>query len=126
MNFDLSFVMVVVGNDAVTKNSIGIVAGKIVEIGDLTGSAAQEIDATGLHIFPGVIDPHVHFNEPGRERWGGALQRAPRPWPAGGGTCFFDMRLNSSPPGAGGESFDLKRQSRRGNRAGPTLPSGAV
>ena len=31
----------------------------------------REIDATGLHVFPGGLDPHVHFNEPGRTDWEG-------------------------------------------------------
>src|ERR1035438_1504236 len=43
---------------------IGIAAGKIVSFN--RGSAREEIDATGWHLFPGVIDSHVHFNEPGR------------------------------------------------------------
>jgi len=38
---------------------------------ELEGTADEEIDATGLHVFPGCIDPHVHFNEPGREDWEG-------------------------------------------------------
>ena len=29
----------------------------------------EEIDASGLHVFPGGIDSHVHFNEPGRTEW---------------------------------------------------------
>jgi allantoinase len=85
------------------------VAGSIVEIGDLSGTAVEEIDATGLHIFPGVIDPHVHFNEPGRTDWEG-FAAGSAALAAGGGTCFFDMPLNSSPPTLDGESFDLKRK----------------
>jgi allantoinase len=98
----------VVGSDAVTQASIGITDGKIVETGDLTGDAREEIDATDLHIFPGVIDPHVHFNEPGRTDWEG-LDTGSAALAAGGGTCFFDMPLNSSPPTLDGPSFDLKR-----------------
>ena len=48
---------------------IGIAGGKIVSFS--SGTAREEIDATGLHIFPGVIDAHVHFNEPGRKDWEG-------------------------------------------------------
>ena len=43
------------------------------------------IDATGLHIFPGLIDPHVHFNEPGRAHWEG-IATGSRALAAGGGT----------------------------------------
>src|ERR1700744_29898 len=97
----------IVGSDGVTPASLGIAGGKIVEIGDLTGSATEEIDASGLHIFPGVIDPHVHFNEPGRADWEG-IATGSAALAAGGGSCFFDMPLNSSPPTLDGASFDLK------------------
>ena len=51
---------------------IGIVAGQIAALeSELNGSAAETLDATGLHIFPGLIDAHVHFNEPGRADWEG-------------------------------------------------------
>ena len=40
--------------------------GRIVAIGDLGRAEATEIiDCTGLHVLPGVIDPHVHLREPG-------------------------------------------------------------
>ena len=38
---------------------------------ELPGDAREEIDARGLHVLPGVIDAHVHFNEPGRTDWEG-------------------------------------------------------
>jgi allantoinase len=98
----------VVTADGVTENSIAVTDGKIVEIGDIIGGAKEEIDATGLHIFPGVIDPHVHFNEPGRTEWEG-IATGSSALAAGGGSCFFDMPLNSSPPTLDGPSFDLKR-----------------
>jgi allantoinase len=98
----------IVTSEGVTPGSIGVNAGKIVEIGDVAGSAKEEIDAFGLHIFPGLIDPHVHFNEPGRTDWEG-FGTGSSALAAGGGTCFFDMPLNSSPPTLDGTSFDLKR-----------------
>ena len=61
-----------VGPDSVTRADIGILDGLIAEVGaELAGGAATEIDATGLHVFPGVVDPHVHFNDPGRADWEG-------------------------------------------------------
>ena len=56
----------------------------------------REIDASGLTILPGLIDIHLHFNEPGRADWEGAATGS-RALAAGGGTLFFDMPLNSSP-----------------------------
>ncbi len=47
---------------------VAIRDGKVAAIGDVAaGSGAQEIDASGLHVLPGVIDTQVHFREPGLE-----------------------------------------------------------
>src|SRR5476651_1301393 len=87
---------------------IGVVDGKIAALeAGLNSSAGKTIDATGLHIFPGLIDAHVHFNEPGRADWEG-IETGSRALAAGGGTLFFDMPLNAHPPTCDAESFDLK------------------
>ena len=45
---------------------IGVRDGRIGAVGDLAGrSAAERVDASSLHVLPGVIDTHVHFREPG-------------------------------------------------------------
>ncbi len=87
---------------------IAIEDGKIVAIGPELPGAAEEIDARGLHVFPGLIDVHLHFNEPGRTEWEGAATGS-RALAAGGGTLFFDMPLNSSPCTVNADAFDLKR-----------------
>src|SRR3712207_2981159 len=92
-----------------SEQDIGIVEGKIVAVGkSLSGSAASEIDAHGLAIFPGVIDAHVHFNEPGRADWEG-FATGSRAAAAGGTTTVFDMPLNAHPPTIDRTSFELKR-----------------
>jgi allantoinase len=68
----------------------------------------EEIAADGLLVFPGVIDVHVHFNEPGRADWEGAATGS-RALAAGGGTLFFDMPLNSTPCTVNARAFDGKR-----------------
>src|ERR1700738_1024744 len=79
------------------EQDIGISEGKIVALGrNLSGSTKSEIDAGHLTIFPGVIDSHVHFNEPGRADWEG-FATGTRAAAAGGVTTVFDMPLNSSP-----------------------------
>lgn len=89
---------------------IAVEAGRLHAIGpQLEGSARAEIDAQGLHIFPGVIDAHVHFNEPGRTEWEG-FATGTRALAAGGTTTFFDMPLNASPPTLDAKSFTLKRK----------------
>src|ERR1700685_1724636 len=87
---------------------IAIEDGKIVAIGPELPGGANEIDAGGLHIFPGLIDVHLHFNEPGRTEWEGAATGS-RALAAGGGTLFFDMPLNSTPCTVNAEAFDRKR-----------------
>ena len=72
-----------------------------------TLKAKDEINAEGLHIFPGLIDTHVHFNEPGRTKWEG-IASGSSALAAGGGSVFFDMPLNSDPPLLKDEDFKAK------------------
>jgi allantoinase len=91
------------------QQDIGIAEGKFVALApNLRGTARAEIDATKLAIFPGAIDSHVHFNEPGRTEWEG-FATGSRAAAAGGTTTIFDMPLNSHPPTIDGPSFDAKR-----------------
>src|SRR5256885_13443323 len=91
------------------EQDIGISDGKIVALGrNLSGPAELEIDARGLTIFPGVIDAHVHFNEPGRTDWEG-FATGSRAAAAGGTTTVFEMPLNAHPPTTNRENFELKR-----------------
>ncbi|HTV49508.1 MAG TPA: allantoinase AllB [Phycisphaerae bacterium] len=99
----------VITPDGVQKKDIAISDGRIVQLAaEIEGAAGEEIDANGLTVFPGLIDPHVHFNEPGRTEWEG-FSTGSSALAAGGGTCFFDMPLNASPPTLDGASFDTKR-----------------
>ncbi len=98
----------VVTHESVSVADVGIADGKIVAVGEtLGGSSREEIKADGLHIFPGVIDSHVHFNEPGRADWEG-IETGSRALAAGGGTMFFDMPLNAHPPTCDAASFNEK------------------
>lgn len=59
----------VVLKNSVEKKDILVENGKIVKIADnIPANGDKEIDATGLHVFPGLIDMHVHLREPGFER----------------------------------------------------------
>ena len=92
------------------RADLAVADGRIVALGlDLPGTGKEEINAEGLHVFPGVIDSHVHFNEPGRTHWEG-FATGTAALAAGGATAFFDMPLNSSPPTIDAKSFDLKLQ----------------
>ncbi|MBA3944794.1 MAG: allantoinase [Herpetosiphonaceae bacterium] len=98
----------VVSASAVQVADIAITDGQIVAIGPaLGGTSGTEIDAHGLHLMPGVIDAHVHFNEPGRTEWEG-FATGTCALALGGTTTYFDMPLNAHPPTIDGASFDLK------------------
>jgi allantoinase len=92
-----------------TTADVAIGDGRIAEIGPELGGASHEIDARGLFVLPGLIDVHVHFNEPGRTHWEGAATGS-RALAAGGGTLFFDMPLNSTPCCVSAREVDRKRE----------------
>lgn len=75
---------------------------------DRAVTADQVIDATNLHVLPGVVDAHVHFNEPGRTDWEGFLSGTSAA-AAGGTTTVCDMPLNSHPPTLDARALSIKR-----------------
>src|SRR6201997_3462047 len=81
----------VVNQDGEGVRDIGIVGGRIAEIGSLShASAAEVIDCKGLHILPGVIDTQVHFREPGLTQKED-LETGSRSAVLGGVTAVFEM-----------------------------------
>ncbi|HEX7263246.1 MAG TPA: allantoinase AllB [Candidatus Dormibacteraeota bacterium] len=109
--------MIVRGGTVVTARGIeradvAIDGGQITAVGRNLAEDGEEIDASGLHVFPGGIDSHVHFNEPGRTEWediahgSGALA-------AGGYTSFIDMPLNNLPVTTDVAAFDLKLEAMK-------------
>ncbi len=109
MAFDLSIRnAAVVTPSGIEVLSIGISEGRIAELAPEPSQSAKEtIEAAGLHLFPGVVDAHVHFNDPGRAAWEGAATGSAA-FAAGGGGCFIDMPLNASPPTLDRASFEAK------------------
>ena len=86
----------VVNQDGEGARDIGVVNGRIAEIGALSqASAAEVIDCKGLHILPGVMDTQVHFREPGLEQKED-LETGSRSAVMGGVTAVFEMP-NTSP-----------------------------
>jgi allantoinase len=67
-------------------------------------------------LLPGVVDSHVHVDEPGRTEWEG-FASATRAAAAGGITTIVDMPLNSVPPTTTVEALHVKRQVARGQVA---------
>lgn len=94
--------------EGVLRADLAVAGGRIAAIQPgLDATAAHEMDAAGLHVFPGGVDPHVHMNEPGRAHWEG-FSHGTAALAAGGFTTFLDMPLNSLPVTVDAESFDLK------------------
>jgi allantoinase len=75
-------------------------------------SRAEE-DLGELALLPGLVDSHVHVNEPGRTDWEG-FATATRAAAAGGVTTLVDMPLNSIPPTVDGSGLDVKRKAADG------------
>ncbi len=93
-----------------TGLTLAVTDGTVTAAGpNIHGSACEEIDFGDALILPGWIDAHVHFNEPGRADWEG-IATGSRALAAGGGTTFFDMPLNSTPPVLTRKTFEEKRR----------------
>ncbi len=99
-----------VTGERVLRADLAVQGEKIVAVETEIPEAAKEtLDASGLHLFPGLIDTHVHFNEPGRVSWEG-ISSGSAALAAGGGTLYADMPLNSDPPLLGAADFEAKRR----------------
>jgi len=70
-------------------------------------------DLAGLALLPGLVDSHVHVNEPGRTDWEG-FASATRAAAAGGVTTIVDMPLNSIPPTTTVDGLEAKRKATEG------------
>ncbi|MBN9097605.1 MAG: allantoinase AllB [Pseudonocardia sp.] len=81
---------------------------------DVVVDGAQEVVlAADEVLLPGLVDTHVHVNEPGRTEWEG-FATATRAAAAGGVTTIIDMPLNSLPPTIDVPSLEIKRRAADG------------
>ncbi len=99
----------VVCPDGVRPASIHIESGSIVRIDD----ARPDVDVGDLVISSGIVDTHVHVNEPGRSEWEG-FDTATRAAAAGGVTTIVDMPLNSVPATVNVDALEAKRGAAAG------------
>ena len=76
-------------------------------------SGANVYDARKSVVMPGLVDTHVHINEPGRTEWEG-FETATRAAAAGGVTTLIDMPLNSIPATTTVAALEAKRKAARG------------
>lgn len=101
----------IVTESGIFDGGIGISDGKITLLGhELSkGKAAKVIDAKGQYVLPGMIDTHVHIDEPGRTEWEGFVTGS-RSLAAGGTTTYIDMPLNSLPATTTKEALEQKKE----------------
>lgn len=94
---------------------IGVKNGKIVRLAQSIppSEGLEALDASGLWVLPGVIDAHVHLNEPGMGHWEG-FRTGSAALAAGGVTTFIDMPLNGLPPTVTAEALRLKLEAAEG------------
>ncbi|TMR31638.1 allantoinase AllB [Actinomadura geliboluensis] len=77
------------------------------------GPAADAVDLGDVALLPGLVDTHVHVNEPGRTEWEG-FATATRAAAAGGVTALIDMPLNALPPTVDPPALAAKRAAAEG------------
>ncbi|MGA1813044.1 allantoinase AllB [Frondihabitans sp. 4ASC-45] len=91
--------------------SVSVTNGRITAIDDIDSAVTALEDRTlseGQVLMPGIVDTHVHVNEPGRTDWEG-FASATKAALKGGVTTIIDMPLNSIPPTTTPEALGLKR-----------------
>ena len=105
----------VVTAETVRPASVHIRDGVIVALGEWDDAPPDTplVDAGDAVVMAGLVDAHVHVNEPGRTRWEG-FATATRAAAAGGVTTIVDMPLNSIPPTTTQAGFAAKLAAARG------------
>ena len=94
--------------DKIISAYVVIDNGRIIDtVPHLPRDVLKIIDIGDKVLMPGVIDPHVHINEPGRTDWEG-FNTATKAALAGGITSLIDMPLNSSPVTTTAKAFEKK------------------
>ncbi|MFP5346823.1 MAG: allantoinase AllB [Actinomycetes bacterium] len=95
---------------------IGVSQGRVVVIEPLSSDlSAPEVVELGDDevLLPGLVDSHVHVNDPGRTEWEG-FPSATKAAAAGGVTTIIDMPLNCIPPTTTVDALDVKRKTAEG------------
>jgi allantoinase len=100
-------------------------SGRIVEIGEAPPPGAEVHDFGDDALLPGLVDAHVHLNEPGRTHWEG-FETGTRAAAAGGVTTVIDMPLNCLPETTNVAALRAKRAAAVGKCQVDWLPWGGA
>ncbi|QGK72228.1 allantoinase AllB [Allosaccharopolyspora coralli] len=104
-----------IGEQGETSGWVGVRNGRIVAVEPFDRPLeADEVIELGTDevLLPGLVDTHVHVNDPGRSEWEG-FETATRAAAEGGITTIVDMPLNSLPPTVDAEALEVKRKTAR-------------
>ena len=113
MSLDLVIRGRAVIDGAIRDAAIGVEAGRIATLDAGRAPAAETVIlAADEVLLPGLVDTHVHINEPGRTEWEGFVS-ATAAAAAGGVTTVLDMPLNSIPPTTTVENLRIKQAAAR-------------
>src|SRR5438445_8388433 len=104
----------VVTPDGVRPAAVCVHSGRIASVEPY--DAVPGADLGDLALLPGLVDTHVHVNEPGRTEWEG-FATATRAAAAGGATTIVDMPLNSIPATTTLEALQIKAAALEGQCA---------
>jgi allantoinase len=99
--------------DGIRAAAVHTVDGRIVAVTGYDDAPGAVTLADDEVLLPGLVDSHVHVNEPGRTEWEG-FATATRAAAAGGITTIVDMPLNSIPPTVSVEALHVKRAAAKG------------
>ena len=99
----------VITGDACVPATVHVSDGRIAGVRAFDDRAAHVIDVGDAVVMAGVVDTHVHVNEPGRTEWEG-FATATRAAAAGGVTTILDMPLNSVPATTSAAALRAKRE----------------
>lgn len=103
----------IVTEQEIIYGNVGVLDGKIKYVSDEESEAQKVVDVQGKYLLPGVVDDHVHFNEPGYT-WREDFRHGSRAAAKGGVTTVIDMPMQNEPAVTTAEIFADKEKLLKG------------